>query len=105
VVWGYETKRTAHVLDYDTAVCTQVVLAELALRFSLSVELLTTALSSRLGTHLTALMDGGLLYTPAYVSRLTAQVRSARPCARLLAAFRAPPAGISLPRAWVMIGV
>lgn len=89
-----------HVLDCETATCAQVVLAELALRFSLSVELLTTALSSRLGTHLTALMDGGLLYTPAYVSRLTAQVRSARSCALVLGAFRTLPTGIPLQGLW-----
>jgi hypothetical protein len=53
----------------------QVALAELALRFSLSLELLTAALTARLGSHLSALVDGGLLYTPAFLSRLTAQLR------------------------------
>ena len=52
----------------------QLHLAEIGKRFSLSAELMSTTISSRLGTVVDARMEGALLYTPAYVSRLTAQV-------------------------------
>eukprot|EP00958_Prasinococcus_capsulatus_P028042 scaffold6233_cov348-Prasinococcus_capsulatus_cf.AAC.2 len=52
----------------------QLHLAEVAKRFSLSAELMTSTITSRLGTLVDARMEGSLLYTQAYVSRLTAQV-------------------------------
>ena len=53
----------------------QMRMAELALRFSLSADILNKAIQTRMGAQLDAHMEGGLLYTPTYVSRLTAQVQ------------------------------
>ncbi|EFJ17682.1 hypothetical protein SELMODRAFT_113645 [Selaginella moellendorffii] len=55
----------------------QVSLGELARRYGVGAELLTGMLSSRIGTIIHAKLEGGQLYTPAYVARVKATVRGA----------------------------
>mmetsp|Transcript_28665 Transcript_28665/g.68377 ORF Transcript_28665/g.68377 Transcript_28665/m.68377 type:complete len:806 (-) Transcript_28665:90-2507(-) len=54
-----------------------VPLPDLARRTQLSSELLLSNLSSRMGTMLHGRLEGGLLYTQAYVSRVKALLRGA----------------------------
>ena len=54
-----------------------VGVGDLARRHSLSADLMRKVLSERIGTIVEGRMEGGLLYTPGYVARLTAQLRGA----------------------------
>ncbi|KAK9127175.1 hypothetical protein Syun_015972 [Stephania yunnanensis] len=55
----------------------QIALAELAAQLNVGSELLTAALEPRLGRIVKGRLEGGQLYTPAYVARVTAMVRGA----------------------------
>ncbi|KAK9154210.1 hypothetical protein Sjap_001690 [Stephania japonica] len=55
----------------------QIALAELAAQLNVGSELLTVALEPRLGSIVKGRLEGGQLYTPAYVARVTAMVRGA----------------------------
>ncbi|OWM68845.1 hypothetical protein CDL15_Pgr025032 [Punica granatum] len=57
--------------------CSQISLAELATQLHVGVELLTSILKPRLGTMVKGRLEGGQLYTPAYVARVSAMVRGA----------------------------
>ena len=61
--------------------CTQdsgvVSLADLAISYTLNTELLIKVLSSRIGSSIQGKLDGGLLYTPAYVRNIKSQLRGA----------------------------
>ncbi|KAK4785455.1 hypothetical protein SAY86_002144 [Trapa natans] len=57
--------------------CSQIALAELATQLHVGVELLTSVLEARLGTVVKGRLEGGQLYTPAYVARVSAMVRGA----------------------------
>ncbi|XP_058099005.1 E3 UFM1-protein ligase 1 homolog [Magnolia sinica] len=57
--------------------CSQIALAELAAQLHVSSELISAVLEPRLGTLVKGRMEGGQLYTPAYVERITAMVRGA----------------------------
>ena len=46
-----------------------VNLADLALQYALGSELLSAAITRRVGTVIHGRLDGGLLYTPAYIRR------------------------------------
>ena len=51
-----------------------MVLGELARRFALSADLVTAAIAPRVGSVIRGRLDGGLLYTAAYIARIKAQV-------------------------------
>lgn len=55
----------------------QLLVGDLARRYNLTSELLTTNVQQRLGSIIQGRLEGGLLYTPAYVRRLQAQLRGA----------------------------
>ncbi|ESQ37370.1 hypothetical protein EUTSA_v10002414mg [Eutrema salsugineum] len=57
--------------------CSQVSVAELAGQLQVGSELVQSVLEPRLGTLVKARLEGGQLYTPAYVARVTAMVRGA----------------------------
>lgn len=57
--------------------CSQLAMAELAAQLQISSELAVTVLEPRLGTLIKGRLEGGQLYTPAYVARVTAMVRGA----------------------------
>ncbi|KAL6195675.1 hypothetical protein ACLB2K_031293 [Fragaria x ananassa] len=57
--------------------CSQVALAELAAQLHVSSEMVTSVLEPRIGTTVKGRLEGGQLYTPAYVTRVTAMVRGA----------------------------
>lgn len=52
-------------------------LADLAVSYALSSELLRSTITARLGTAIAGQLEGGLLYTPAYVRNIKAQLRGA----------------------------
>ncbi|KAM3400017.1 hypothetical protein ACQJBY_005105 [Aegilops geniculata] len=55
----------------------QIALAEIAAQLHIGSELVLNILEPRLGTIVQGRLEGGQLYTPAYVSRITAMVRGA----------------------------
>ncbi|KAF0924068.1 hypothetical protein E2562_008395 [Oryza meyeriana var. granulata] len=55
----------------------QIALAEIAAQLHIGSELVINILEPRLGTIVKGRLEGGQLYTPAYVSRITAMVRGA----------------------------
>lgn len=57
--------------------CSQIALAELAAQYQVGSELLVTVLEPRLGDLVKGRLEGGQLYTPAYVTRVNAMVRGA----------------------------
>ncbi|XP_034221127.1 E3 UFM1-protein ligase 1 homolog isoform X2 [Prunus dulcis] len=57
--------------------CSQIALAELAAQLHVSSEMVASVLEPRLGTVVKGRLEGGQLYTPAYVARVTAMVRGA----------------------------
>ncbi|KAA8549721.1 hypothetical protein F0562_001261 [Nyssa sinensis] len=57
--------------------CSQIALAELAAQLQVGSELIVTVLEPRLGTLVKGRLEGGQLYTPAYVERVSAMVRGA----------------------------
>eukprot|EP00882_Tetradesmus_deserticola_P015384 GHRQ01016391.1.p1 GENE.GHRQ01016391.1~~GHRQ01016391.1.p1 ORF type:complete len:342 (-),score=133.95 GHRQ01016391.1:88-1038(-) len=52
-------------------------MADLAVTYSLNTELLRSTVSSRMGSTIQGKADAGLLYTPAYVRNIKAQLRGA----------------------------
>lgn len=54
-----------------------LVLADLAVSYALSSELLLSTIKARAGTTIRGRLEGGLLYTPAYVRNLKARLRGA----------------------------
>ncbi|XP_058199638.1 E3 UFM1-protein ligase 1 homolog [Rhododendron vialii] len=54
--------------------CSQIALAEIAAQLQVGSELIATVLEPRLGTLVKGRLEGGQLYTPAYVSRVNAMV-------------------------------
>ncbi|GMP49491.1 hypothetical protein CsSME_00016448 [Camellia sinensis var. sinensis] len=57
--------------------CSQIALAELAAQLQVGSELIANVLEPRLGTLVKGRLEGGQLYTPAYVARVNAMVRGA----------------------------
>ncbi|CAL9044027.1 unnamed protein product, partial [Musa banksii] len=57
--------------------CSQMSLAEIAAQLQIGSELVVSVLEPRLGTLIKGRLEGGQLYTPAHVSRITAMVRGA----------------------------
>ncbi|XP_022729984.1 E3 UFM1-protein ligase 1 homolog [Durio zibethinus] len=57
--------------------CSQIALAELAAQLHVGSELVASVLEPRLGTIVKGRLEGGQLYTPAYVARVSAMVRGA----------------------------
>ncbi|KAJ0979416.1 hypothetical protein J5N97_014890 [Dioscorea zingiberensis] len=57
--------------------CSQISLADLAAELHIGSELVVSVLEPRLGTIVKGRLEGGQLYTPAYVSRIGAMVRGA----------------------------
>ncbi|KAH7560925.1 hypothetical protein ACOSQ2_016840 [Xanthoceras sorbifolium] len=57
--------------------CSQIALAEMAAQLHVSSELVSSMLEPRLGTVVKGRLEGGQLYTPAYVERIRAMVRGA----------------------------
>ncbi|KAI3749982.1 hypothetical protein L2E82_20606 [Cichorium intybus] len=57
--------------------CSQIALAEIAAQLQVGSELLVTVLEPRLGSLIKGRLEGGQLYTPAYVARVNAMVRGA----------------------------
>ncbi|XP_076881803.1 E3 UFM1-protein ligase 1 homolog [Bidens hawaiensis] len=57
--------------------CSQIALAEIAAQYQVGSELLVTVLEPRLGSLIKGRLEGGQLYTPAYVARVNAMVRGA----------------------------
>lgn len=53
----------------------QIALAEIAAQLQIGSELVVSILEPRVGTLIKGRLEGGQLYTPAYVARLTAMVR------------------------------
>ncbi|CAN1283106.1 E3 UFM1-protein ligase 1 homolog [Linum perenne] len=57
--------------------CSQIALAELAAQLNVGLEFVSSMLEARLGTLVKGRLEGGQLYTPAYVTRVSAMVRGA----------------------------
>ncbi|KAG5253659.1 E3 UFM1-protein ligase [Salix suchowensis] len=57
--------------------CSQISLAEIAANLNVGSEFLASMLEARLGTLVKGRLEGGQLYTPAYVTRVSAMVRGA----------------------------
>ncbi|KAK9065902.1 hypothetical protein SSX86_015304 [Deinandra increscens subsp. villosa] len=57
--------------------CSQIALAEIAAQYQVGSELLVTVLEPRIGSLIKGRLEGGQLYTPAYVARVNAMVRGA----------------------------
>ncbi|KAG9453833.1 hypothetical protein H6P81_006737 [Aristolochia fimbriata] len=57
--------------------CSQISFAELAAQLHVSSELVASVLEPRLGSLVKGRLEGGQLYTPAYVARISAMVRGA----------------------------
>ncbi|CAO2840011.1 unnamed protein product [Amaranthus hypochondriacus] len=57
--------------------CSQIAVAELAAQLQVGSELISSVLESRLGNLIKGRLEGGQLYTPAYVARVNAMVRGA----------------------------
>ncbi|PPS07665.1 hypothetical protein GOBAR_AA12983 [Gossypium barbadense] len=57
--------------------CSQIALAELAAQLYVGSELVASVLEPRLGTLVKGRLEGGQLYTPAYIARVSAMVRGA----------------------------
>lgn len=57
--------------------CSQISLAEIAAQLQVGSELIVSVLEPRLGTLVKGRLEGGQLYTPAYVARVNAMVRGA----------------------------
>lgn len=57
--------------------CSQIALAEIAAQYQVGSELLVSVLEPRLGSMIKGRLEGGQLYTPAYVARVNAMVRGA----------------------------
>ncbi|KAL4558280.1 hypothetical protein LXL04_036478 [Taraxacum kok-saghyz] len=57
--------------------CSQIALAEIAAQLQVGSELLVTVLEPRLGSLIKGRLEGGQIYTPAYVARVNAMVRGA----------------------------
>ncbi|KAL0369751.1 UNVERIFIED_CONTAM: E3 UFM1-protein ligase 1 [Sesamum angustifolium] len=57
--------------------CSQISLAEIAAQLQVGSELIVSVLEPRLGTLVKGRLEGGQLYTPAYVARVSAMVRGA----------------------------
>lgn len=57
--------------------CSQIALAEIAAQYQVGSELLVNVLEPRLGSMIKGRLEGGQLYTPAYVARVNAMVRGA----------------------------
>ncbi|GFQ06362.1 e3 ufm1-protein ligase 1 homolog [Phtheirospermum japonicum] len=57
--------------------CSQISLAEIAAQLQVGSELIISVLEPRLGTVVKGRFEGGQLYTPAYVARVSAMVRGA----------------------------
>ncbi|KAL1558629.1 E3 UFM1-protein ligase 1 [Salvia divinorum] len=57
--------------------CSQISLAEIAAQLQVGSELIVSVLETRIGTLIKGRLEGGQLYTPAYVARLNAMVRGA----------------------------
>ncbi|KAL9235232.1 hypothetical protein vseg_010011 [Gypsophila vaccaria] len=57
--------------------CSHIAVADLAANLQLPSDLLSSVLHSRLGTLIHGRLEGGQLYTPAYVARVNAMVRGA----------------------------
>ncbi|KAL4189137.1 hypothetical protein AMTRI_Chr08g163950 [Amborella trichopoda] len=57
--------------------CSQIALAELATQLQVGSELLSSILEPRLGTLVMGRLEGGQIYTPLYIARVTAMVRGA----------------------------
>lgn len=54
-----------------------VAVGDLARKCGLGVEMLQNALQSRIGTTVHGKLDGGIVYTPSFLSRIKAQLRGA----------------------------
>ncbi|KAJ8551797.1 hypothetical protein K7X08_028240 [Anisodus acutangulus] len=57
--------------------CSQIAIAEIAGQLQVGSELVVSILEPRLGTLVKGRLEGGQLYTPAYVARVSAMVRGA----------------------------
>lgn len=57
--------------------CSQLALAEIAAQLQIGSELVVSFLEPRIGTLVKGRLEGGQLYTPAYVARVNAMVRGA----------------------------
>ncbi|CAL5211350.1 unnamed protein product [Lathyrus oleraceus] len=57
--------------------CSQIALTELAAQLNVGLDLIASVLEARLGTIVKGRLEGGQLYTPAYVARVSAMVRGA----------------------------
>ncbi|CAI8596846.1 unnamed protein product [Vicia faba] len=57
--------------------CSQIALTELAVQLNVGLDLIASVLEPRLGTIVKGRLEGGQLYTPAYVARVSAMVRGA----------------------------
>ncbi|KAL2328687.1 hypothetical protein Fmac_022114 [Flemingia macrophylla] len=57
--------------------CSQIALTELAAQLNVALDLVASVLEPRLGTIVKGRLEGGQLYTPAYVARVSAMVRGA----------------------------
>ncbi|KDP44170.1 hypothetical protein JCGZ_05637 [Jatropha curcas] len=57
--------------------CSQIALAEIAAQLNVGSEFVASMLEARLGRLVKGRLEGGQLYTPAYVARVSAMVRGA----------------------------
>ncbi|XP_065866295.1 E3 UFM1-protein ligase 1 homolog [Euphorbia lathyris] len=57
--------------------CSQIALAEIAAQLNVGSQLVSSMLEARLGSLVRGRLEGGQLYTPAYVARVNSMVRGA----------------------------
>ena len=69
-------------------------MGDLARRFNLSSDLLLPVVTARLGSRIRGRLQGGLLFTPAFIARVKASAVAAASCIR--AWLIAPPEGHTL---------
>ncbi|ONK62365.1 uncharacterized protein A4U43_C07F3130 [Asparagus officinalis] len=67
----------AEEIDEKLQECSQIALAEIAAQLQVGSELVVSILEPRIGSIIKGRLEGGQLYTPAYVSRICAMVRGA----------------------------
>ncbi|XP_057449095.1 E3 UFM1-protein ligase 1 homolog isoform X2 [Lotus japonicus] len=68
---------TAEEINERLQECSQIALTEIAGQLNVGLDLVASVLEPRLGTIVKGRLEGGQLYTPAYVARVSAMVRGA----------------------------
>lgn len=65
-----ETRRLSDLVKRAPQESGKVAMGDLARRFNLSSDLLLPVVTTRLGSAIRGRLEGGLLFTPAYIARI-----------------------------------